>query len=257
LSTRRPRSPSPSPRGPCSSGRFVRDCPRRTGLPGTAGARRALLRRAIAAWLGEWSYDLWRTFWGLRRLGSRTAPVCPETGEIPRSPRPSPSLDGVKPGGGPRRLCALWGTFRSRAGGPSTSPSPSLFGQAEAERRDGRVDGGQVDNELGAGGGKDELRQEYRGPVEPGGDPLAAQDRSPGRQLEQERVGIRGGGGGDGLHGAPDRHRQHVVERPVLDVLTRQVGAERLGAPHGHAGERLAVGPVEAPDPQDRPHAEH
>src|SRR5205814_193804 len=144
------------------SGRFVRDCPRRTGLPGTAGARRALLRRAIAAWLGEWSYDLWRTFWGLRRLGSRTAPVCPETGEVPRSPRPSPSLDGVKPGGG----------------------------------------------------------------------------------------------GGDGLHGAPDRHRQHVVERPVLDVLTGQVGAERLGAPHGHAGERLAVGQVEAPDPQDRVHAE-
>ena len=41
-------------------------------------------------------------------------------------------------------------------------------------------------------------------------------------------------------------HVEQLVERLPLDLLPREPAAERLGAPHGDDGERLAVGEVDA-----------
>ena len=55
----------------------------------------------------------------------------------------------------------------------------------------------------------------------------------------------------------PSSIGEQVVERRLVHLGLGQLGAELLRAPHGHPGERLAVGQVHPPHPQHLVHAEH
>ena len=88
-------------------------------------------------------------------------------------------------------------------------------------------------------------------PVDVRGDPLARSTGEPAGTSSSSASAFVGARGADGLGRAAELDVEQLVERRPLDVGQRQLARRALGAPHGDAGERLAVGQVEPP------HLEH
>jgi diguanylate cyclase (GGDEF)-like protein len=189
------------------------------------------------------------------RGASSPSPTASASTRSPRASRPAP-----KRWTSPRwPACTARGTTTAVPSPPTPSPTShprgranrsELLHEAEAAGTDAGLGVGEVDGELRAVGGEHVLADEDRRPGRIRGDPLAHEHRGADGDLQQVGVERAGRVGADGLGGTAEVHREQLVERSLLDLGPAEVRAQLFGAPHGDAGEGLAVGQVDPAHPQ-------